>query len=127
VSLDPVVLGASAVLDPPVFAALFGGGGTSRGVLFAGADCNVSGCLASPAGIGATTEASGFDDAGATLTGREGKTARAAAGLAGCTSCWATGSYLFPTYPANAALTPKMRTSNASERMCTVPLLEWLT
>lgn len=132
-SLAPVVLGGSAAAGAAVSAVLRGGGGaTSRGVRFseadgtaAGADCNVIGCLASPAGNGAATDASGFAGTGAAVAGVELAGAGGTAiGAATCTGGWATGSYLLPMYPASAALTPKITTNSASERRCTVLLLE---
>jgi hypothetical protein len=124
VAWEPVVLAASSVLGPLISKAFLAGGWTSCGFFFSEADCSVSGCTVSRAGIGGTADAAGFDKAGeAAAEGRGG--ADKAGGIAGCACCCEAGSpYFIPTYPANTALAPKINTSSASERRFTVSLLK---
>ena len=143
-SRDPVVVfGAAAFGVGPIGAAMFGAwtvlglpgsavfraaGGTFCGLFVAGADCNVSGCVVSRAGIAGAADASGFGNAGALAAegvGRAGGTGRAG-GVACCTCCSEAGPpYFMPTYPASAALAAKIKTISARERTFTVLLIDW--
>jgi hypothetical protein len=66
ISVETGVLGARTP-DPLSSIVFFAGGWTSCGIFFSEAGCNVCGCVVSRAGIGGTTDVTGFDEGFAPL------------------------------------------------------------